>query len=95
MFDQLHEGQWWDKAWSLVDGCARCSPGCDHCYAEIMAARLAAMAAADVRAGRNPGRKARYGAVVTGARWNGTCKVWTFESQAALESALNALNALV
>lgn len=30
-----------------------------------------------------------------GARWNGACKVWTFESKAALESAINALNALV
>lgn len=28
-----------------------------------------------------------------GARWNGACKVWAFESQAALESALSALAA--
>lgn len=29
-----------------------------------------------------------------GARWNGVCKVWAFESQAALESALDAVSAL-
>lgn len=28
-----------------------------------------------------------------GARWNGACKVWAFESQAALESALDTIAA--
>ncbi len=28
-----------------------------------------------------------------GARWDGACKAWTFESWAALESALNTLAA--
>lgn len=26
-----------------------------------------------------------------GARWNGACKVWAFESQAALEAAISSL----
>jgi protein gp37 len=56
-------------------GCSHASPGCDNCYAEVMAARLVAMARDDAKAGRNPGRKARYRAVVTGARWNGTVDV--------------------
>lgn len=63
--------EWTDETTNPLVGCSHASPGCDHCYAEIMAARLAAMAEADVRAGRNPGRKTRYGAVVTGGRWNG------------------------
>lgn len=28
-----------------------------------------------------------------GASWHGVCKVWTFETQAALESALDSLSA--
>lgn len=63
--------EWTDETTNPLVGCSHASPGCDHCYAEIMAARLAAMAEADVRAGRNPGLKTRYGAVVTGGRWNG------------------------
>lgn len=33
MFDHLATGRWWDRAWSLVDGCTPVSPGCDHCWA--------------------------------------------------------------
>lgn len=28
----ISAGRYWDKAWSLVDGCTPCSPGCDHCW---------------------------------------------------------------
>ena len=26
------KGQWWERAWSLVDFCTHVSPGCDHCW---------------------------------------------------------------
>ncbi len=31
------------ETWNPVVGCARVSPGCEHCYAESMAARIVAM----------------------------------------------------
>lgn len=35
--------EWTDVTWNPVTGCDRVSPGCDHCYAATMAARLKAM----------------------------------------------------
>lgn len=40
MFDRISEGRWWDRAWSLIDGCTPVSPGCDHCWAAAMAHRF-------------------------------------------------------
>lgn len=34
---------WTDQTWNPVTGCDRISPGCDHCYALDMAARLKRM----------------------------------------------------
>lgn len=31
--DRIAHGLWWDRAWSLVEGCSRVSPGCDNCWA--------------------------------------------------------------
>ncbi len=31
---------WCDETWNPVRGCSRVSAGCDHCYAEMMAARF-------------------------------------------------------
>jgi len=33
-------GKYWDKAWSLVDGCTPCSPGCDNCWSAALALRF-------------------------------------------------------
>lgn len=33
--------EWTDKTWNLVTGCSKVSLGCEHCYAERMAKRLA------------------------------------------------------
>ncbi|MGB2823222.1 MAG: phage Gp37/Gp68 family protein [Phycisphaerae bacterium] len=64
--------EWTEATWNPVIGCTKVSDGCFHCYAERMANRLAAMARADRRAGRNPGRKAAYCSVVDGnGYWNG------------------------
>lgn len=35
--------QWCEETWNPVVGCFKCSPGCDHCYAERMAKRLRKM----------------------------------------------------
>ena len=40
MFDSISTGKYWDKPWSLVSGCTRCSPGCDHCWAMAMEKRF-------------------------------------------------------
>lgn len=37
--------EWTEQTWNPVTGCTKVSPGCKHCYAEKMSARLAAMAA--------------------------------------------------
>ncbi|MFZ5898009.1 MAG: DUF5131 family protein [Bacillota bacterium] len=35
--------EWTETTWNPVTGCSKISPGCRHCYAERMAARLRAM----------------------------------------------------
>ena len=35
--------EWTDKTWNPVTGCTKISPGCAHCYAEVMTRRLKAM----------------------------------------------------
>lgn len=37
--------EWTEQTWNPVSGCTKISPGCKHCYAEIMAQRLKAMRA--------------------------------------------------
>lgn len=34
------KGRYWDRPWSLVDGCTPCSPGCEHCWSASMAHRF-------------------------------------------------------
>lgn len=38
--------EWTEHTWNPATGCTKVSPGCKHCYAETMAARLQAMGAA-------------------------------------------------
>lgn len=40
MFDRIHKGLWWDKPWSLVEGCTPVSPACDHCWLQGMNQRF-------------------------------------------------------
>jgi len=35
--------EWTDATWNPTIGCAKVSPGCKHCYAEVMHRRLAEM----------------------------------------------------
>lgn len=57
--------EWTDKTWGPVVGCTRKSPGCEHCYAEELAARNVLMSAA-------LGRRSVYLPVVDAQRrrWN-------------------------
>ena len=43
--------EWTDATWNPVRGCTKISPGCKHCYAERMAARLQLMGQANYRNG--------------------------------------------
>lgn len=58
--------EWTDETCNVVVGCSKCSPGCDNCYAEGIAARWA----------KNPKMAARYARVVgADGRWNGQVDV--------------------
>jgi protein gp37 len=35
--------EWTEQTWNPAVGCSKVSPGCSHCYAEVMARRLKAM----------------------------------------------------
>ena len=52
--------EWTEQTWNPTTGCTKISPGCKHCYAEVMARRLHAMGAAGYESGFNlalhPGR---------------------------------------
>lgn len=37
--------EWTEHTWNPVTGCTKVSPGCKHCYAEVMSKRLQAMGA--------------------------------------------------
>ncbi len=37
----MKEDMWWDHTWSPITGCTKISEGCEHCWAERMAHRLA------------------------------------------------------
>ena len=43
--------EWTNSTWNPVTGCTKVSPGCRHCYAEIMARRLKAMGSANYARG--------------------------------------------
>ena len=36
----ISKGRYWDRPWSLVESCTRCSLGCDHCWALAMEKRF-------------------------------------------------------
>lgn len=43
--------EWTEATWNPLTGCTKISPGCQHCYAERMAARLQAMGQPNYRNG--------------------------------------------
>ncbi len=36
----ISKGRYWDKPWSLIDGCTPVSPGCDNCWLRAMDKRF-------------------------------------------------------
>lgn len=68
--------EWTDETWGPVVGCTRKSPGCEHCYAETMAARQVLMTAGRdakaLAAGKPVGAPSVYLPVVDAQRrrWN-------------------------
>ncbi|KKM14005.1 hypothetical protein LCGC14_1710490 [marine sediment metagenome] len=53
--------EWTEETWNPIIGCSKVSPGCDHCYAERMANRLAHIDAT----------KPHYGIAVKDGKWTG------------------------
>ena len=43
--------EWTESTWNPITGCDKISPGCKHCYAEVMARRLKGMGQANYRNG--------------------------------------------
>lgn len=60
--------EWCTETWNPIVGCTKVSPGCDNCYAEKMAYRLAAMAIANPV----PDTIGKYVRVIKGRKWEGT-----------------------
>ena len=55
---QWPRAQYWDKPWNPIVGCRKCSPACEHCYAESMMRRFGAADFSPRRTTRaNPPRK--------------------------------------
>jgi len=46
--------EWTQATWNPTTGCDRVSPGCDHCYALSLAARLKSMGSTSMMATHAP-----------------------------------------
>lgn len=40
MFDKIENGRWWDFGWQLIEGCTKCSTGCENCWSLAKEHRL-------------------------------------------------------
>ena len=74
--------EWTDESWNPVVGCTKVSAGCENCYAEKMAVRLAAMYRKDSIKYKH---LEKYDYVITNGKWNG--KIFCDES--ALDKPLH------
>ena len=67
--------EWTQKTWNPVTGCTKCSPGCENCYAEKMARRLAGRCAYPYKHPFQPGwtHSRRWDDPL---RWKKPCKIF-------------------
>jgi protein gp37 len=63
--ERIQNSMYWDRAWSLVEGCRHVSEECDHCWAERQAALRQ----------HNPQVDYRYLGVMDGQRFNGSARM--------------------
>jgi protein gp37 len=64
--------EWTEETWNPVVGCRKVSDGCQHCYAETMARRLAGVSRAKRERGEDPGGFAPYEQVIgDDGKWTG------------------------
>jgi len=70
--------QWTDESWNPVVGCSKVSAGCENCYAEKFAVRLAAIELSR-SAKQRMNLSSPYHVVTDGSGWNG--KVATIPSK--------------
>lgn len=69
--------EWCDHSWPVVNGCRRCSPGCEHCYAErLIATRLRHM----------PKYKGLAIYNEFGPKWSGESRLWPSDLDAPLRA---------
>jgi protein gp37 len=89
------DGDWFDASWNPTAGCSLYSPGCEHCYAMRIAARLARM-------GGKTGE--RYAGLTTTERsgpvWTGEMRVaedllaWPLQQRRSRRIAVNLMSDL-
>ena len=65
--DRIAKGMYWDRAWSLVGGCSKVSPGCDNCWSEKESHMRSS----------NPNDKvrSRHEGLTDGGQWNGAIRL--------------------